>query len=85
MPEQLNEPQIDVEGTIRAAGDSEDLVRRLVTEGEHSQEIHDTIQRNIGHLSHILSQEPIATSGSARLAGFQEAVQLGADFIAAAE
>lgn len=81
MPEDIITPEIDVEGTIRAAGDSEDLVRRLVTEGEHSEEIHGTIKRNTDHLSSILSKEEIQASGSPRLAGFQEAVDLGVAFI----
>lgn len=81
MPEEIITPEIDVEGTIRAAGDSEDLVRRLVAEGEHSEDIHATIKRNTDHLSLILSKEEIQASGSPRLAGFQEAVDLGVAFI----
>lgn len=83
MPElNINLPPMDVEGTIRAAGDSEDLVRRLVTEGEHSEEIHNTIKRNTDHLSLILSKEEVQASNSPRLAGFQQAVDLGVAFIA---
>ncbi len=81
MPEEIITPEIDVEGTIRAAGDSEDLVRRLVAEGEHSEDIHATIKRNTDHLSLILSKTEIQASGSPRLAGFQEAVDLGVAFI----
>lgn len=81
MPEEIITPEIDVEGTIRAAGDSEDLVRRLVAEGEHSEDIHATIKRNTDHLSLILSKAEIQASGSPRLAGFQEAVDLGVAFI----
>ena len=81
MPEEIITPEIDVEGTIRAAGDSEDLVRRLVVEGEHSEEIHTTIKRNTDHLSLILSKAEIQSSGSPRLVGFQEAVDLGVAFI----
>lgn len=76
-------PQMDVEATIRAAGDSEDLVRRLVTEGTHSEEIHNTIKRNTDHLSLILGKEEVQASNSPRLVGFQEAVDLGVEFIAA--
>ena len=85
MPEELNVPEIEVEATIRAAGDSEDLVRRLVVEGEHTQEIHDTIKRNTDHLGIVLGKDEVKESNSSRLVGFQEAVQLGTDFIAAAE
>lgn len=82
MPEEINLSQIDVEGTIRAAGDSEDLVRRLVNEENHSEEIHNTIKRNTDHLSLVLAKPEIQDSGSPRLAGFQEAVTLGVAFIA---
>lgn len=81
MPEDMITPEIDVEGTIRATGDSEDLVRRLVTEGEHSEEIHAKIKRNTDHLSLVLSKAEIQASGSPRLTGFQEAVDLGVAFI----
>ena len=76
-------PQVDVEGTIRAAGDSEDLIRNLVSVGEHSEEIHNTIQRNTEHLSIILGKQEIIDSQSPRLDGFREAITLGADFITA--
>lgn len=75
------EPEINVEGIIRAAGDSEDLVRNLVVAGEHSEEIHNIIKRNTDHLSIILSKEEIQASNSPRLVGFQEAVDLGVAFI----
>lgn len=81
MPDEIISPEIDVEGTIRAAGDSEDLVRRLVAEGEHSEEIHTTIKRNTDHLSLILSKEEIKASKSPRLKGFKKAVDLGNAFI----
>lgn len=83
MPElNINLPPMDVEGTIRAAGDSEELVRRLVTEGEHSEEIHNTIRRNTDHLSLILGKQEVQDSNSPRLVSFQEAVDLGVAFIA---
>lgn len=83
MPEpNINLPPMDVEGTIRAAGDSEELVRRLVTEGEHSEEIHNTIKRNTDHLSLILGKQEVQDSNSPRLVSFQEAVDLGVAFIA---
>ena len=81
MPEELNVPRIDVEATIHAARDSEDLLRKLVSEGEHSEEIHNIIKRNTDHLSIILSKEEIQASNSPRLVGFQEAVDLGVAFI----
>jgi len=82
MSEEIIQPAIDVEATIRAAGDSEDLIRRLVDAGEHSEDIHATIKRNTDHLGIVLGKEEVASSGSPRLAGFQEAVTLGEAFIA---
>ena len=76
-------PEIDVQGTIRAAGDSEDLVLRLVNEGVHDQEIHDTIKRNTDHLKIILAKQEIIDSESPKLADFEAAVELGEAFIAA--
>jgi len=82
MPEELNVPQIQIERTICAAGDSEDLIRALVTAGEHSEEIHNSIKRNTDHLSLVLTKDEVKASKSPLLAGFQEAVDLGVAFIA---
>lgn len=84
MPEEFNAPEIDVEGTIRAAGDSDDLVRALVEAGEHSEEVHNTIERNTAHLRLILSKEEIQASNSPRLVSFAEAIELGTTFVAEA-
>jgi hypothetical protein len=84
MPE-LNTPEVNVNGTIRAAQDSEELVRRLVSEGVHSEEVHETIQRNADHLSLTLERAEIKESKSPALVGLQEALDLGVKFIEAAE
>jgi hypothetical protein len=80
-----NLPEMDVEKTIEAAGHSEELVRRLITEGVHSEQIHDTIKRNTDHLSIILGKQPVIDSNSPRLDGFREAVTLGEAFISTEE
>jgi hypothetical protein len=80
-----NSPEMDVQKTIEAAGHSEDLVRRLITEGVHSEQIHDTIKRNTDHLSIILGKQPVIDSNSPRLDGFREAVTLGEAFITTEE
>jgi hypothetical protein len=75
-------PEMDVEKTIEAAGHSEDLVRRLVVEGVHSEQIHDTIKRNTDHLGIILERQPVIDYNSPRLDGFRDAIALGEAFIA---
>lgn len=81
MPK-VNPPEINVEKTIEAAGHSEELIRRLVAEGVHNKQIHDTIKRNTDHLSFILERKAIVDSNSPRLDGFREAITLGEQFIA---
>lgn len=71
----------NVERTIISATDSENLVRKLISDGTHSEEIHRTIKGNIDHLEIILSREAVKESNSPKLADFQEAIKLGRDFI----
>lgn len=75
------EELFDVEGTIQSSKDSENLVKNLVSAGEHNDDIHATIKRNIDHLSIILSKKEIQESHSQALVGFQEAIDLGSAFI----
>ena len=74
--------EFNLERTLESTGHSEDLVRRLVAEGIHSEEIHNTITRNTEHIKIILGREQVASSGSPRLAAFEEAVALGEAFVA---
>lgn len=80
MPE-INLPPTDAERTIRSATDSEDLVRRLVSEGAHSTDIHDTIKRNTDHLRIVLERPEVVATNSPKLVDFQDAVDLGEAFI----
>ena len=82
MLERFNKPEFNLEQTLNSTGDSEDLIRRLVTEGVHSEEIHNTIQRNTEHIRIVLGREQVASSNSPRLADFLEAAELGEAFIA---
>lgn len=84
MPK-LNEerPEFDLERTLESTGHSEDLIRRLVSEGVHSEEIHDTITRNTEHIKIILGKQEVIDSESPRLVEFQEAVELGEAFVSA--
>jgi hypothetical protein len=85
MPRSNNDEhsEMDVEKTIESAGHSEDLVLRLVAEGVHSEEIHNTIKRNTDHLGIILGKQPVIDSNSPRLDGFRDAITLGETFISA--
>lgn len=79
--EELTEEQ-KVARHIEAMGHSEQLIRELVTAGNHSEDIHAVISRNVDHLNIMFSREIISNSGS-DLTSFQEAVSLGQAFIAA--
>lgn len=79
-----NKPlKFNLEQILESTGHSEDLVRRLVAEGEHSEEIHKTITRNTEHIKIILGNQEVIDSASPRLVEFQEAVDLGEEFVAA--
>lgn len=81
MPDRLNRPEFNLEQTLNSTGHSEDLVRRLVADGVHSEQIHDTIKRNTEHIRIILGREQVEASNSPRLADFLEAAELGEAFI----
>lgn len=83
-PNREGKPEFNLERTLESTGHSEDLVRRLVTEGNHSEEIHNAIKRNTDHINIILGKQEVIDSASPRLDGFREAVQLGEAFIASA-
>ena len=82
MPDSKRRATFNLERTLESTGHSEDLIRRLVTEGTHSEEIHDTITRNTEHIKIILGKQKVIDSESPRLVGFQEAVDLGEAFVA---
>lgn len=75
-------PEFNLERTLESTGHSEDLVRRLVSEGVHSEEIHNTITRNTEHIKIIFGKQQVIDSASPRLVQFQEAVELGEAFVA---
>jgi len=83
MPELQREgrPEFNLEQTLESTGHSEDLVRRLVDEGVHGEEIHNTITRNTEHIKIILGKQEVIDSESPRLVAFQEAVDLGEAFV----
>ena len=53
MPDSKRRATFNLERTLESTGHSEDLVRRLVTEGTHSEEIHSIITQNTKHIKII--------------------------------
>ena len=82
MPDSKRRATFNLERTLESTGHSEDLIRRLVAEGVHSEEIHKTITKNTEHIKIILGKQKVIDSESPRLVGFQEAVDLGEAFVA---
>lgn len=71
----------NTERQIVAMGHSVDLINRLIAGGEHTEEIHDTIDRNVRHLEIMLSKENIQNSGHS-LTSFETAIIEGNIYIA---
>lgn len=82
-PNREGRPEFNLERTLESTGHSEDLIRRLVAEGTHGEEIHNTITRNVEHIKVILGKQEVIDSASPRLVGFGEAVNLGEAFVSA--
>lgn len=78
--EELTEEQ-KTQKQISAMGDSVWLINKLIDESGHSEDIHDTIDRNVRHLEIMLEKTRIQNSGS-DLTSFQNAITAGKDFIA---
>lgn len=77
--ENLNQTP-DAQGQIRAMGDSEWLIRKVVAEGVRSEETYNTIDRNASHLEYMLTKEHIQNAGQ-DLTSLQEAAALGREFM----
>lgn len=77
----MEEEFTNIERIIISATDSENLVKKLVSNGTYSQDIYNVIKRNIDHLNIILNREEIKKTNSPKLYDFQEAITLGRDFI----
>jgi hypothetical protein len=81
MPRVELTEQQKTENQIKAMGDSVWLINKLIAEGNHSEQIHDTVDRNVRHLEIMLGKDHIQNSGS-DLTSFEEAVVDGKAFIA---
>mgnify|MGYP006266682495 CR=1 FL=1 len=79
-PEELT-PEQKLDRQYSAMGDSVDLINRLIAEGKHTQQAHDTIERNVKHLELMLGKDLIKNSNK-DLKPSQDAVAAGNTFIA---
>jgi hypothetical protein len=80
--EELTEEQ-KVAKQISAMGDSVTLINRLIAEGTHNEQVHDTISRNVEHLALMVGKDIIKNSGT-DLSGFTKAIADGRAFIPSA-
>jgi len=55
----LETPEIRLQRDISAMHDSVNLINELITNNQHSDEIHDTIKRNVDHLGVMLIRQNI--------------------------
>jgi len=76
--EELTEAQ-KTERRIDAMMHSVDLINRLIMEGKHTEQTHDTIERNYRHLEIMLEQDNIKNSGRS-LTVFTDAILAGKDY-----
>ena len=63
---------------IKASHDSVDLINQIVADNQHSDEIHDTIDRNVRHLRNCLTLPHIIENATtADKIAFADAATLG--------
>lgn len=74
-------PEQQVQNRISAMGDSVWLINKLIAEDTHTEEIHDTVDRNVRHLEIMLGKSEIQNAGS-DLTSFNTAITDGKAFIA---
>lgn len=79
-PEELT-PEQQVQRHISVMGDSVGLINKLIDEGNHTEDIHDTVDRNVRHLEIMLTKAEIQNAGS-NLTSFETAITNGKAFIA---
>jgi hypothetical protein len=63
---------------IKASHDSVDLINQIVADNQHSNEIHDTVDRNVRHLrSYLTLQHIMDNATTADKIAFADAAILG--------
>jgi hypothetical protein len=67
---------------ISASHDSVNRINQIVAAGQHSNEIHNTVDRNVRHLQNCLTLTHIIENATdADTIAFAESITLGGDFI----
>jgi hypothetical protein len=67
---------------IKASHDSVELINQIVADDQHSDEIHDTIDRNVRHLRSCLTLPHITENATtADKIAFADAATLGEDWV----
>jgi hypothetical protein len=78
-PENLTEEQ-RLQKQISAMFDSVNLINKLIEEGEHTDQIHDNIDRNFRHLEIMLEKDNIKNS-DVDLTPFEDAIIAGKEYV----
>jgi len=52
-------PEVRLQNDLNGMSDSVNLINELIANNEHSDEIHDTIKRNVEHLGVMLTRQNI--------------------------
>lgn len=74
-------PEQKTNNDVIAMSHSVDAIFNAVASCGHSKEEHDTIDRNVGHLEHMLAKEHI-TNHSSDKTSFYSAITLGKEHLA---
>jgi hypothetical protein len=68
------------ERQISAMGDSVDLINNLISAGNHTTNVHDTIDRNVRHLEIMIAKDDIKGAGTS-LKAFTDVIAAGNEYI----
>ena len=74
-------PEIRLQNDLSAMSDSVNLINELILNDEHSDEIHDTIKRNVEHLGIMLTRQNIIDNNTVTT-DYDDAITNGNLFIA---
>ena len=77
-PEQIIRTPEQIAQDIKASHDSVDLINQIVADDQHSEEINDTVDRNVRHLRNCLTMPHIIENATtADKIAFADAATLG--------
>ena len=81
-PEQIIRTPEQIAQDIKASHDSVDLIVQIVGNDQHSEEINDTVDRNVRHLRNCLTMPHIIENATtADKIAFADAATLGEDWV----